>query len=164
MEKRHPSISVARSRTPKAFIPSGETAYSSCTTPMWRNPSRSGPSRFRDAGQDDGFQLPVVWAPAPVLRVQPFGRHNQSTCEFPTYLSPPSWCSIGFVKVRKTQGLCCCVRMTGMCRAHSIHEKADTGGERRGLASGVCPSELVFQCPEFKNRCIRIAGDRFAST
>jgi hypothetical protein len=29
MEKRHPSISVARSRTPKAFMPSGETAYSS---------------------------------------------------------------------------------------------------------------------------------------
>jgi hypothetical protein len=28
----------ARSRTPKAFMPSGETAYSSCTTSMWRNP------------------------------------------------------------------------------------------------------------------------------
>ncbi len=29
IEKRHPSISVARSRTPKIFMPSGETAYSS---------------------------------------------------------------------------------------------------------------------------------------
>ncbi len=45
-----------------------------------------------------------------------------------------------------------------MCRAHSIHEKADTGGEGRGLPFEVCPSELVFQCPEFQNRCIRIAG------
>lgn len=38
MLKRHPSISVSRSRTPKAFMPSGEIAYSSWTTPMWRNP------------------------------------------------------------------------------------------------------------------------------
>ena len=38
IENRHPSISVARSRTSKAFMPSGETAYSSWTTPMWRNP------------------------------------------------------------------------------------------------------------------------------
>jgi hypothetical protein len=35
---RHPSISVARSRTPKTFMPSGETAYSSWIKPMWRNP------------------------------------------------------------------------------------------------------------------------------
>ena len=37
-EKRHPSISVARSRTPKTFLPSGDTAYSSWTTPTCRNP------------------------------------------------------------------------------------------------------------------------------
>jgi hypothetical protein len=41
MENRHPSISVARSRTPKTFTPSGGIAYSSWTTPMWRNPSVS---------------------------------------------------------------------------------------------------------------------------
>ncbi len=34
MEKRAPCISVSRSSTPNIFMPSGDTAYSSWTTPM----------------------------------------------------------------------------------------------------------------------------------
>src|SRR5258708_39438155 len=51
MEKRHPSISVSRSRTPKAFMPSGDTAYSSWTTPMWRNPRVALLARFLSCKQ-----------------------------------------------------------------------------------------------------------------
>ena len=31
-----------------------------------------------------------------------------------------------------------------MCRAHSIHEKADTGGEGRGVCQVICVNDLGF--------------------
>lgn len=51
MEKRQPSISVARSRTPNIFMLCGDTAYSSWTTPMWRNPRVSINARTISSGR-----------------------------------------------------------------------------------------------------------------
>ena len=39
--KRHPSKPELKSITPNMRIPSADTAYSSCTTPIWRKPSAS---------------------------------------------------------------------------------------------------------------------------
>src|SRR5260370_5161344 len=64
MEKRHPSISVARSRTPKTFMPSGDTAYHhgrlQCGETRGSLPTLV---RSRGAGSDGESRLPVVWAP-----------------------------------------------------------------------------------------------------
>ena len=41
MAKRQPSKPELRSITPNMRIPSADTAYSSCTMPIWRKPSAS---------------------------------------------------------------------------------------------------------------------------